>query len=196
MTALFLSFPQYMAYFSVWVILRQKSNKNSRYFHAVCSVRWSSLHHIGESTNIKYCKSTSYLCAIEVVLVAEQRPFHLHSCGTSLENGKYTWTKLNWIISLLEETFSNFLCATLLVNTENVKTYLLFHKLTRNEYYHPSMMTSVWFTAKLLAQLGAYPAKSWNIISQRERYTQFDQHNGVIILGKRQLSSLEKLSVY
>ena len=150
MTSLFLSFPQYMAYFSVWVILRQKSNKNSRYFHAVCSVRWSSLHHISESTNIKYCKSTSYLCAIEVVLVAEQRPFHLHSCGTSLENGKYTWTKLNWIISLLEEAFSNFLCATLLVNTENVKTYVNYPRCFKSSQEMNITTPQWWLLCDLL----------------------------------------------
>ena len=94
--------PVFILFFNTWYIFlwdntRPKSIKVSRYFHCLfCTlIVIFALH---ESTNVKYCKSTSYLCAIKVVLETAQHPLYLHSFGISLENGKYTWTKLNWIL--------------------------------------------------------------------------------------------------
>ena len=82
--------------FFLWVNLRPKSNNFSRYFHGLfCTLIILALHD-QRTPNI----ATSQLCAIKVMLEAEQHSLYRCSFGTSLYNRKYTWTKLNWITSL------------------------------------------------------------------------------------------------
>ena len=72
-------------FFGVWVNLRHKLNKISRYFHGLfCTLITFALHEL---------VNEHYLLQINLISLchkscAGEHPLYLHSFGTSLDNGK------------------------------------------------------------------------------------------------------------